>query len=129
MKEELTNEMLEVMKMCSFNCALCGVNGVCDKYDWQDTIQTLAAALLEERAKPKDDVWEYATMRTDRVVLYYYEGDNLCAAKTYTRELPKTRTRIMAEEIASTKISNEANLIDIIEQTIKNHFAELKEES
>ena len=51
MNEELTNEMLEVMKKCSFSCALCDANGVCDKYNWQDTIQTLATALLAEKAK------------------------------------------------------------------------------
>ena len=39
-----------------------------------------------------------------------------------TRELPKTRARIMAEEIASAHISNKDDLIDIIEQTINNHM-------
>ena len=48
---------------------------------------------------------------------------------TFTRELPKTRTRIMAEEIASAHISNKDDLIDIIEQTINAHMEELKGEA
>ena len=42
------------------------------------------------------------------------------------KEFPKTRARIMAEEIASAKISNEKDLVDIIEQTINTHMKELK---
>ena len=98
MNEELTKEVLEAMTKCNLDCTLCGANAVCAKYDWQDTIQTLATSLLEERAKPKDDVWKYARMRTDRVVLSYYGGDKFLAAKTYTRELPKTRARQIAEQ-------------------------------
>jgi hypothetical protein len=98
MNEELTNEMLEVMKKCSFSCALCDANGVCDKYDWQDTIQTLATALLEERAKPK--VWDGAPDEADYVTVGAYKNSNPLApikVKCYTRELPKSRARQIAE--------------------------------
>lgn len=97
MNEELTNKMLEVMKKCSFNCALCDANGVCDKYDWQDTIQTLAAALLEERAKPK--AWDGAPDdATQAQIEWYDENDDFTGEITYTRELPKTRARQIAEQ-------------------------------
>ena len=50
-------------------------------------------------------------------------------SKVLTRELPKTRARILAEEIASAKINNKEDLIDIIEQTINAHMEELKGEA
>ena len=130
MNEELTNEVLEAIKKCKFDCTLRGANGVCSNYDWN---QKLATALLEERAKPK--VWDGAPEWAKSARVMWSDtcknepanrGDY---SPRYTRELPKTRTRIMAEEIASAHISNKDDLIDIIEQTIKNHFAELKEES
>ena len=125
MNEELTNEVLEAMKGCDRKCDRCAASSICDAGVFL-AISKLATALLEERAKPKDDVWKYATMRTDRVILNYYEGDKFWAAKIYTRDLPKTRARIMAEEIASAHISNKDDLIDIIEQMINAHMEELK---
>jgi hypothetical protein len=132
MNEELTRDVLEAMKKCSENsCSECpAVDVCCSEDDWEYTIQTLATALLAEKAKPK--VWDGAPDEADYVTVGAYKNSNPLApikVKCYTREIPKTRTRIMAEEIASAKISNEADLVDIIEQTIKNHFAELKEES
>lgn len=126
MKEELTNEVLEAMTECKLDCATCCANAVCRKYNWQDTMQSLATALLEERAKPK--VFEDIPDNVLSAQVSWYQN-SIFKRKEYTREPPKTRARILAEEIASAKISNEADLVDIIEQTIKNHFAELKEES
>ena len=91
-------------------------------------IQHLATALLEERAKPKNDVWEYAPDGRTTADVYY--GDDMFVSATpdhtFTRELPKTRARIMAEEIASAHISNKSDLVDIIEQTINTHMKELE---
>ena len=58
MNEELTREVLEAMKRCKQNCTSCSANEVCSKHVLQEMIQSLAAALLEERAKPK--VWDGA---------------------------------------------------------------------
>ena len=96
MNEELTNEMLEVMKKCSFNCALCDANGVCDKYDWQDTIQTLATALLEERAKPK--VFEGIPDNVLSAQVSWYQN-SIFKQKAYNREPPKTRIDEIADEV------------------------------
>jgi len=127
MNEEMTNEVLEEMKKCGLDCARCG-SEFCNKYDWQDIVQTLATALLEERARPK--VWDKAPEWADRAdVSYKGNVKGKINISIYTRELPKTRTRIMAEEIASAHISNKDDLIDIIEQTINAHMEELKGEA
>ena len=97
MNEELTKEVLEVMTKCKLDCTLCGANAVCAKYDWQDTIQTLATSLLEERAKP--DVWygapEWATIGR---VCWTGKKHEEAYSKLYHRELPKTRARQIAEQ-------------------------------
>jgi len=99
MNEELTREVLEAIKKCNeTHCNECLAVGVCCSEDDITIGERLATALLEERAKPKDDVWRYAPMQTDRAVLSYYKGDKFWAAKTYTRELPKTRARQIAEQ-------------------------------
>ena len=92
----------------------------------------LATALLEERARPK--VWAFAPEWANAARVSFFvndrnDGHSEVFSGTYTRELPKTRTRIMAEEIASAHISNKDDLIDIIEQTINAHMEELKEEA
>ena len=128
MNEELTNEVLEEMKKCKQDCPSCGAIGVCSKYGWQEMMQALTTALLEERAKPK--VWDGAPEWADRAdVSYKGNVKGKINISIYTRELPKTRTRIMAEEIASAHISNKDDLIDIIEQTINAHMEELKGEA
>ena len=97
MNEELTREVLEAMKKCKLDCTTCGGNAVCGKYDWQDTIQTLATALLEERAKPK--VWGGAPDNAFRSIVNWYDKSRgFIKSKVFTRELPKTRARIIAEE-------------------------------
>jgi len=132
MKEELTNEMLEVMKKCSFNCTLCDANGVCDKYDWQDTIQTLATALLEERAKPKDDVWENAPDNAGHAWIAYYEtGFEETPIKSlgFVRQLPKTRARQIAENIVhgiNGKTHSETKDIEYVEGVLKRYAEELE---
>jgi len=73
-----------------------------------------------ESGMPTPDQWEQAVDNAV-IALSGYIG-----MKTYTRELPKTRARIIAEEIAAAQISNKKDLVDIIEQTINTHIKELK---
>src|SRR5690606_23997043 len=113
-------------------CSECLAVGVCCSNDTIPIEERLATALLEERAKPKNDGWEYATMQTDRFVLYYYEGDKLCAAKTFTRELPKTRARQIAENIVhgiNGETHGETKDIEYVEGVLKRYAEELKGEA
>lgn len=129
MNEELTNEVLEDMKKCRHYCPTCSSNEVCSKYDWKDMLQTLATALLEERAK--SNVWEFAPITADRTVVNYYKGDTFFGTKTYTRELPKTRTRQIAEEIEKALRLADPYKPEIktIESVLKKYAAELGEEN
>ena len=87
----------------------------------------LAAALLEEMDKPK--AWDGAPDNALQAqIIWFTKNGGYIGMKTYTRELPKTRARIMAEEIAAAQISNKSDLVDIIEQTINTHMKELKGE-
>ena len=87
----------------------------------------LAAALLEEMDKPK--AWDGAPDNALQAqIIWFTKNGGYIGMKTYTRELPKTRARIMAEEIAAAQISNKKDLVDIIEQTINTHMKELKGE-
>ena len=97
MKKELTNEVLEAMKKCDLDCALCDAIGVCDKYGLREIMQALAAALLEERAKP--NVWDGAPDWAKIGRVYWTSGyDEEAYSKLYHRELPKTRARQIAEK-------------------------------
>ena len=93
----------------------------------------LATALLAEMDKPK--VWGGAPEWAKSAIVMWSDTcknepeNRRDFSPLYTRELPKTRTRIMAEEIASAHISNKDDLIDIIEQTINAHMEELKGEA
>ena len=103
MNEELTKEVLEAMKKCNLFCHSCGANWVCNKYDWQDTVQALATALLEERAKPKDDVWKNAPHWAKGACVIWDDGEGqkftrLYNSERYTRKPPKTRARQIAEQ-------------------------------
>lgn len=125
MNEELTREVLEGMKKCNHCCFACSAEEVCTKCDLKYIMQTLADALLEEMDKPK--VWDGAQEDALQAqITWFTKNGGYIGMKTYTRELPKTRARIMAEEIAAAQISNKSDLIDIIEQTINTHMKELK---
>jgi len=133
MKEELTREIIEEVSCCEGDCYECLALKHC--YHGGNLMQKLATALLEEMDKPK--VWDGAPEDALQAQIIWFTKNGGYIGmktytrelpKTYTRELPKTRARIMAEEIASAKISNEKDLVDIIEQTINTHMKELKGE-
>ena len=94
MNEELTNEVLEAIKNCvDRKCASCPAKGVCVS----GVHIALATALLEERAKPK--AWDGAPDdATQAQIEWYDENDDFTGEITYTREIPKTRARQIAEQ-------------------------------
>ena len=130
MNEELTREVLEAMKKCKQDCPSCGAIEVCSKYGWQEMIQALAAALLEERAKPK--VWDSIHTTVDKARIIYYAGDKCLYDKEYTRELPKTRARQIAENIVrgiNDEIHSDPKDIEYVEGVLKRYAEELKGEA
>jgi hypothetical protein len=125
MNEELTKEVLEAMKKCRLDCPSCSVNEVCSK-----NLQALATALLEERAKPK--VWDGAPeWATNGRVHYWTNGfDKEMYSKLYTRELPKTRAREIAEEVtALVNKAIEGISVEEIEAVLTKYAEELKGEA
>lgn len=135
MKEKLTREVIEALAKYSgaeySKCENCPAAKICDSTD-EASCKWLATALLEEMDKPK--VWYGAPKWVNAARVRFFvndrnDGHGEVFSETYTRELPKTRARIMAEEIASAQISNEKDLVDIIEQTINTHVKELKGEA
>jgi hypothetical protein len=133
MNEELTKEVLEAMTKCNLDCTLCGANAVCAKYDWQDTIQTLATSLLEERAKPK--VWDGAPYWVNAARVRFFvndrnDGHSEVFSETYTRELPKTRARQIAEEVTAL-VNRAIDGISVkeIEAVLNKYAEELKGEA
>ena len=95
MNEELTNEALEAVVNCDDReeCIGCPAQSVCAV----GRNQALAAALLEERAKPK--VWDGAPDNAFRSIVNWYDKSRgFIKSKVLTRELPKTRARQIAEQ-------------------------------
>ena len=125
MNEELTNEVLECISTCDGDCRLCPAKNFCNN-------KILAAALLEERAKPKYDVWKNAPpWATSARVRWsnpnYPVGKDELYSETYTREPPKTRARIMAEEVA-TLVNKATDRISVkeIEAVLNKYAGELE---
>lgn len=131
MKEELTREVVEAMARCTEtqDCVdKCAAYKFCNGKYWTVICSKLATALLEEMDKPK--AWDGAPDNALQAqIIWFTKNGGYIGMKTYTRELPKTRARIMAEEIAAAQISNKSDLVDIIEQTINTHMKELKWEA
>ena len=73
MNEELTREVLEALGSCMNACGDdCKARGVC--LPGQSYVRRkLATALLEERAKPKGDVWENAPDNAGHAWIAYKE--------------------------------------------------------
>jgi hypothetical protein len=130
MNEELTNEVLEAMKMCKHVCALCGANEACGNYSWQYTIQTLATALLEERAKPK--VWDGAPDEAGRAAVTFYGNSRLRGTREYHRELPKTRIDKIVDEVLDGYLFGlrveKGELTEILKSALNKYAEELENE-
>jgi hypothetical protein len=132
MNEELTNEVLEAMTKCDDTpCAKCLAEGVCYLEGDIPMEQKLATALLEERAKPK--VWDGAPDEADYVTVGAYKNSNPLApikVKCYTRDLPKTRARQIAENIVhgiNGVTHGEAKDIEYVEGVLNKYAEELEE--
>ena len=127
MNEELTNEALEAIVNCDDReeCIGCPAQSVCAV----GRNQALAAALLEERAKPK--VWDGAPDNAYRSIVNWYDKSRgFIKSKVLTRELPKTRTRQIAEEV--TAIVNKAIegiSVNEIEAVLNKYAEELEGEA
>lgn len=127
MNEELTREVLEAMKKCNHDCSTCSANKVCIKCDWKDVMQSLATALLEERDKPK--VWDGAPDNAFRSIVNWYDKSRgFIKSKVLTRELPKTRARQIAEEVAAALDASPRYKaeIEIIESALNKYAEELE---
>ena len=128
MNEELTMEVLEDMKKCNGYCANCKAH-VLGETTFE--IRKLATALLEERAKPK--VWEGAPGWADRAdVSYKGNVNSKINISIYTRDLPKTRARQIAENIVhgiNGKTHGETKDIEYVECVLTKYAEELKGEA
>ena len=125
MNEELTREVLEAIIDCDDRvCSDCPAQNVCTV----GRDQALAAAVLEERAKPK--VWDGAPEWAKIGRVYWTDGyEQERYSKLYNRELPKSRARKIAENIVH-GINGVATGKDIeyVEGVLKRYAEELKGE-
>ncbi len=126
MKEELANEVLEAMKKCDGVCFKCLSNEYCTNRDWKEMRQSLAAALLEERAKPK--VWDGAPYDATQAQITWFTKNGSSRYKNIHRELPKTHARQIAENIVhgiNGVTHGEAKDIEYVEGVLNKYAEEL----
>ena len=132
MKEELTREIIEEVSCCDGDCDKClALKRCCQGSDLMR--RKLATALLEEMDKPK--VWDGAPEDTKTAEVCFFNNlycDSGRADMVYTRELPKTRARQIAEEVISENVGGVEDkvslLTDLIETALEKYAAELKGE-
>ena len=135
MNKELTDELLEAMKKCDGACFKCSAKEYCAKAHITSSRQELATSLLEERAKPK--VWDGAPEWADRAdVSYKGNVKGKIDISIYTRELPKTRARQIAEkeghrlaEIHGWNAAGKELVTNAMESAINKYEEELKGEA
>jgi len=125
MNEELTMEVLEAIIDCDDReCSDCPAQNVCAV----GRDQALATALLEERAKPK--VWDGAPDGSAIADVYWSEKTGIALGyKRFTRELPKTRARQIAENIVrgiNDEIHSDPKDIEYVEGVLKRYAEELE---
>lgn len=134
MKEELTRAVIEAMSMCSHNvgCKKCAALYFCNGKMWPERCKWLATALLEEMDRPK--VWDGApedALQTQ--ITWFTKNGGYIGMKTYTRELPKTRARQIAEkeghrlaEIHGWNAAGKELVTNAMESAINKYADELK---
>ena len=136
-REVLTREVLEAMKKCDeTGCSECLAVDVCCSEDDITIGQRLATALLEERAKPKDDVWKNSPDWAKGACVIWDDGEGqkytrLYNSERYTRELPKTRvdeivkeTREKIRDYLFAKDGQKSSVIDEILKSALTKYAE-----
>jgi hypothetical protein len=130
MKEELTREVLEAIANCNKQIVACGVcvaRCFCNGRLWNERCNVLATALLAERAKPKvwDGAPEWATIGR---ACWTDKKHGEAWSTIYRRELPKTRTRQIAENIIhgiNGVTHGEAKDIEYVEGVLNKYAEEL----
>lgn len=132
MKEELTREVLESMRQClNYEaCGECPVDGICPGIYM--ATPKLSTALLEEMDKPK--VWYGAPENAHTaMVVWYGEDGSTTHSQDFTREIPKTRARQIAEKegrgLAEKYGWNAAAkelVTNVMESALEKYAAELK---
>jgi len=91
----------------------------------------LAAALLEEMDKPKDDVWKDAPeWATSAEVTWESAAEGKRrTGPTYTRELPKTRIDKIVEEVIDGRLfglrMEKSELAEMLKSALEKYAAEL----
>ncbi len=136
MKEELTREVVEAMARCTEtqDCVdKCAAYKFCNGKYWTVICSKLATALLEEMDKPKHDVWENAPPWAIGASVIWDDGEGqrftrLYNSERYTRELPKTRARQIAENIVrgiNDEIHSDPKDIEYVEGVLNKYAEEL----
>ena len=129
---EFTRDVLEGMTKCNTTncCSRCSAHSYCKTHVLVQKTADLARALLAEIDKPK--VWDGAPDNAIIAQVHFYKAAKTYATPTavpevYTRELPKSRARVIAEE-ARTRYERGAvgagSLDDVIESAILKALAE-----
>ena len=118
----MTEEMLESGVACGrHECKKCGMERVCKSGAYP--CANICREILAERAEREKNpgVWDGAPEWADRVRLEWNASGGRFATtfQTYTRALPKTKAREIAERIADeSKQKHFCGLADIIESAI-----------
>ena len=125
---DLTRKVIETLANCNKtdSCEICDARTYCTR-GASSVKSALATALLAEMDKP-GDVWKDAPEKAIRAFTYFYDDKrSFINAKEYTRGLPKSRARVIAEE-ARTRYERGAvgagSLDDVIESAILKALAE-----
>ena len=116
MNEELTNDWIEGALSTSRQVTIMTA----------ETVERLATALLEERARPK--LWDGAPYNARRGIVNWFDKNGVIIdSKTYTRELPKPRARQIAEEIVDEldSLPRHNTDIEVIESILTKYAEEL----
>lgn len=125
MNEELTREAIKAIVKCGgaeySKCENCPATKICDYTDG-NICKRLATALLEELDKPK--VWDGAPEWAKIGRVYWTDGyEREKYSKLYNRELPKTRTRQIAEEVVAL-VNRAIEGISVVEiESVLNKYA------
>jgi len=97
--DEMNNDACKCNKM---KCGDCSIYQKLETDSRCDCIEKLAKALKAERAERKamHDVWEDAPKWADKTYQVYYNeaGNKTATTKTITRQLPKSKERLIAEK-------------------------------
>lgn len=133
--DEITDEMLDDMIKCDGCCGRCKMNAVGEYLHF--CTRKLSSALKSERAARKNNpgVWDNAPEWAAMISFDYYTlegmkvGEPLASHGVYTRELPKSPERKIAEKKAKALAGieiDEQTALEIIESAINEYKESVK---